>query len=112
MDVRFFIVLMALSAAMNSVSASNAPGGAPGKAPDSIARQEQIVISDYGLYTFWYKVAEFWVTNFFPATVNDTLPTFPWFILRPNPFPKRVRIDVCKRIDVATCMYYGALKHL
>jgi hypothetical protein len=89
---------------MSGVVSQNATS----KAFDSVARQEQFQLNDAGLYTFWYKIGEFLVGQFFPGTATDTLPTFPWSLFRPNPtFTTQVKIDECSRSKVATCMYYG-----
>lgn len=83
---------------------------APESAEAPMAHMEQGTLSDFGFYQFWFNVGNFWLCQLFPATVNDTLITFPWNVFRLNPqIQTKVKIQVCTRAEIGSCQYYGTV---
>eukprot|EP00884_Botryococcus_braunii_P000603 jgi/Botrbrau1/10543/Bobra.7_1s0021.1 len=93
---------------LSGVLSSDVNQKSPSVAPESTAQQEQFELSDGGIYTIWYNILNFAAGQLFPATINDTLPTLPWSLLRPNPtFTTQVKVEECSRSEIVTCVYYG-----
>lgn len=97
-----FVVLMTLRS-------SSAAGALAAKSDnDAMAHMEQGGLSDLGFWQFWFNVGNFLLCQLFPATVNDTLLTFPWNIFRLNPqIDTKLKIQVCTRAEIGSCQYYG-----
>lgn len=63
---------------------------------------------DFGIAQVIFNASYVLVSQIFPATINDTLPTFPWNTLKLNPqFDFKVKIQVCARAEIGSCQYYG-----
>lgn len=91
-----------------SSSASMALSVAPSGAASPLPHTEQEVPSDPDFFEVAYNALAVFVSQIFPATVNNTLPTFPFNMLKLNPqSDTKVKIQTCQRAEIGSCQYYG-----